>query len=128
MFFIGGRAGVGRRLVPGVGSSSIVNSAISTNSKSKIRLTTFVGSVAAGLKGPLLVRGGDGPRDAPAVGPAEVSVAEAAAARRSRPEDPGWLGENNGSVANVEPVEEGGSVVSYHIVPYQGVASHAIMW
>ena len=88
----------------------MVSSAISTKSRSRMRFTTFVGSVAAGLKGPLLLKVGDGPRDAPVAGATAVPDVEAAAARKSRPKGPGWLGENTGSVASVdgvEPVEKG---------------------
>ena len=67
----------------------MVSSAISTKSRSRMRFTTFVGSAAAGLKGPLLVKVGDGPREAPVAGPAAAPEVEAAAARKSRPEDPG---------------------------------------
>ena len=56
MFRIGGRAGAGRRFVPAGGSSSMVISAISTKSRSRIRLTTLDGRDAAGLKGPLFER------------------------------------------------------------------------
>ena len=87
--------------MPGSGSSSMVSSAISTNSKSRIRFTTFVGREAAGLNGPLLTRLGmdelpaDSPREA---GVPVGEVADAAAASRSRPDDPGVLGEKRGRV------------------------------
>ena len=52
MLVMGSRAGAGGR--PGtLGiASSVVMSAISTNSKSRIRLTSFVGRAAVGLNGP----------------------------------------------------------------------------
>ena len=78
---MGRRAGTGGR--PGVWgmSSSIVTSAISTNSRSNNFFTTLVDSEAAGLKGPGVVI------VAVSFGCMRVSpgVAEAAAASNSRP-------------------------------------------
>ena len=93
---MGGRAGVGRRLALGDGSSSIESSAISTNSKSRIRFTTLAGSEAAGLKGPFVSSGGVASCGDLAGGSEVPSDATAAAASNSRPEDPGWLGEKIG--------------------------------
>ena len=57
MFVIGRRAGAGGR--PGIcgRSSSMEISAISTNSRSRIRLTSLEGREAAGLNVPLAKRG-----------------------------------------------------------------------
>ena len=49
---IGGRLGGGGRPGIGVGSASVETSDISTNSRSRILLTTFGGSAAVGLNGP----------------------------------------------------------------------------
>ena len=57
MSSIGGRGGAGKR--PGIWgeSSTTIISDISTNSKSKMHLTTFNGNEAAGLNGSLLDKG-----------------------------------------------------------------------
>ena len=95
----GRHAGAGGR--PGAleVSSSIDTSDISTNSKSRIRFTTFGGSVAAGLKGPGWVTA-VGTRVVPwggAVGVLFVDT-EAAAASKSRPLAASVAGVNDGSV------------------------------
>ena len=85
---IGRRTGNGARPGTADGESSMVSSAISTNSKSRIFLTTFGSSDAAGLKGPGCATGG-GAIAAVGVGP--CGVADAAAVSRSRPDEPDRL-------------------------------------
>ena len=112
MSWMGGRAGKGGW--PGVcaGTSSIEISNISTNSSSKIRLTTFGGRVAAGWYGPGWERlacasPAAGGRDSVvAVVPAAGGTLEAAAAsscRGVRPVCPGAVGVKVGSVGRVGP-------------------------
>ena len=85
---IGRRAGNGAWPGTADGESSVVSSAISTNSKSRIFLTTFGGSDAAGLKGPGCPTEGGA---VAAVGVGPCGVADAAAASRSRPDEPDRL-------------------------------------
>ena len=95
---MGGRAGNGRRLVPGSGSSSMVSSAISN---SRIRFTTLVGRKTAGLNISLLTRFSMGELLADSLREAEIPVRDvvhADAASRSRLDDPGVLGEKRGRV------------------------------
>ena len=111
---IGRRAGNGARPGTADGESSMVSSAISTNSKSRIFLTTFGGSDAARLKGP----GCPTERGAiAAVGVGPCGVADAAAVSRSRPDEPDRLNVGIpliGSVAGfvepapIQPYGEGG--------------------
>ena len=89
----GRRAGAGGRPGAWAGVSSMVTSDISMNSSSCIFLTTHVGRDAAGLKRPSLVRGTGA---VPVLGEVSPVEAEAAAARRSRPEAAAELGLNMG--------------------------------
>ena len=74
----------------------MVTSDISMNSSSCIFLTTHVGRDAAGLKRPSLVRGTGA---VPVLGEVSPVEAEAAAARRSRPEAAAELGLNMVGIA-----------------------------
>lgn len=107
MLVIGSRAGARGRPGSLGGGSSVVMSAISTNSRFKIRLTSFVGNAALGLNGPgaemFVVGAGGGPNESPG------ATFDAAAASRSRPELPVTEGEKIGSLgsAAVTVVEVG---------------------
>lgn len=116
---IGSRAGAGGRPGSLGGDSSVVMSAISTNSRSKIRLTSFEGSAAVGLNGPAAEMAGvwvGGGR-----GVLAVDTLDAAAASSSSPELPAADGEKIGSwwiadvtmveVPDAKPVWRGGIVV-----------------
>ena len=84
---MGGRAGVGRRLALGDGSSSMDNSAISIKSRSRMCFATLEGSDAAGLKGLLVSRDGDLAGKS-GRGSDDLPDAAVAAANMSRPDDP----------------------------------------
>ena len=95
---MGRRAGGGGRPAAWGISSWTVTSAISTNSKSRSRFTTFADSDAAGLKGPGL------PRSGLSVGTVTLplgAVAVAAAASRCSPLVAAVLGRNVGSDRSV---------------------------
>lgn len=100
MLVIGSRAGAGGR--PGsLGvTSSVVMSAISTNSKSRIRLTSFVGRAAVGLNGPgvEMAEGGVGGGS----GSLPVDTLEAAAASSSSPGLPEMEGVKMGILGSTD--------------------------
>ena len=92
----------------------MVSSAISTNSRSRICLTTLLGREAAGLNGPLVasaevlanaevlastgvVARAEVLADSPSREGLAAADTDAAAASKSRPDVVGWLGENRGS-------------------------------
>ncbi len=85
IFVTGGRLGTKGRPAVGSGAASMVTSAISTNSRSRIFFATLGASVAAGLNGPGLLRPMS-PLCWSTVGPSPVAEgADAAAASSSRP-------------------------------------------
>ena len=107
MLVTGRRAGAGGRPSSLDGSSSVVMSAISINSKSRMRFTSFDGSVAVGLNGPgaeIVAVGVEGGRG----GITGDDTVDAAAASRLSPELPpteengGSSGGGDGKVA-LEP-------------------------
>ena len=82
-----------------------LTSAISTNSKSSVFLTTLAEIAAAGLKGPGCMRSGSGARVDFLV------LRDAAAASRSKPPAGNHVGLNSGrlgSASGVSPVPAGG--------------------
>ena len=109
---MGSRAGAGGRPGSLEGASSTVISAISTNSRSKIRLTNLAGRAAVGLKGPGEEMAGVGMVRGSGCGFPPVETVEAAAASSSNPLLPAADGENMGifgsvGVSTVEAPDEG---------------------
>ena len=99
MFVMGIRAGAGGRPGSLGDGSSVVISAISTNSRSRIFLTSFVGKDAVGLNGPGVEMDRAAEEDG-VVGPFGIGgdAAAAAAARISNPEGIVWDVEKSGNV------------------------------
>ena len=101
MIVTGRRAGAGGRPGSLYGRSSVVMSAISVNSKSRMRLTSSDGSVAVGLNGlgaEIVGVGAGGGRG----GIADDDTVDAAAASRLNPELPPTEGEKMGSLGRDE--------------------------
>ena len=109
MLVMGSRAGAGGRPDSVGGASSVVMSAISTNSRSRIRFTSLVGRDAMGLNGPGVWKGGLGGSGGRELEMFPVDTLDAAAASRSSPELPIVDGVNmgrDGRVATAVVVEE----------------------